>query len=51
MQSVKPTIQTFADPEHLAQAAAARFVQLAESAIAARGLFTVMLSGGSTSKR
>lgn len=34
MQLVKPTIQTFADPEDLAQAAAARFVQLAESAIA-----------------
>lgn len=27
MQSIKPTIQTFADSEHLAQAAAARFVQ------------------------
>ncbi len=51
MQSVKQTIQTFADPEYLAQAAAARFVQLAESAIAARGLFTVALSGGSTPKR
>ncbi len=51
MQSIKPTIQTFADPEHLAQAAVARFVQLAEEAIAARGLFTVALSGGSTPKR
>ncbi len=51
MQSVKPNIQTFADPEHLAQAAIAQFVQLAEEAIAARGLFTVVLSGGSTPKR
>ena len=51
MQSIKPTIQTFADPEHLAQAAVARFVQLAEEAITARGLFTVALSGGSTPKR
>ena len=46
-----PTIQTFSDPEHLAQAVAARFGQLAEDAIAARGLFTVALSGGSTPKR
>ncbi len=46
MQSVKPNIQTFADPEHLAQAAIAQFVQLAEEAIAARGLFTVVLSAG-----
>jgi 6-phosphogluconolactonase len=51
MQSVKPNIQTFADPEHLAQAAAARFVQLAQEAIAVQGLFTVVLSGGSTPKR
>lgn len=51
MQSIQPTIQTFADPERLAQAAAARFVQLAEAAIVARGVFTVALSGGSTPKR
>jgi hypothetical protein len=35
MELVQPTIQTFTDPEHLAQAAVARFVQLAEEAIAA----------------
>lgn len=51
MQSVKPKIQTFADPESLAQAAAAQFVRLAENAIAVRGRFTVALSGGSTPKR
>jgi 6-phosphogluconolactonase len=50
MQS-KSKIQTFADPDRLAQAAAEGFVRLAEIAIAARGLFTVALSGGSTPKR
>lgn len=51
MQSNKPTLQTFADPDSLAQAAALRFVQLSAAAISAQGRFTVALSGGSTPKR
>jgi 6-phosphogluconolactonase len=50
MQSVNSSIQTFADPNSLAQAAAAQFVRLAQEAIAAQGRFTVALSGGSTPK-
>ncbi len=43
-------IQVIANPEALAQAAAAEFVQQANRAIAATGRFTVALSGGSTPK-
>lgn len=48
---MKHNIQIFVNPDDLAQAVAARFVQLAEAAISARGTFTVALSGGSTPKR
>lgn len=41
-------VQIFPDPEHLAQAAAEQFVHIAETAIHARGVFTVALSGGTT---
>src|SRR5262249_12026219 len=39
------------DPEALAQTAAHLFVEVAREAIAARGRFTVALSGGSTPRR
>jgi 6-phosphogluconolactonase len=42
--------QIFADPEELAQGAAAEFVARGAEAVAQRGLFTVALSGGSTPK-
>lgn len=50
MQSVDPTIQTFADPNSLTHAAVIRFVQIAREAIKTRDQFTVALSGGSTPK-
>ncbi|HEX5504007.1 MAG TPA: 6-phosphogluconolactonase [Thermomicrobiales bacterium] len=43
-----PDIQVSPDPTALAEEAARRFVVLAGDAIAARGRFTVALSGGST---
>jgi 6-phosphogluconolactonase len=45
------TIRTFAGAEALAEAAAQEFVRCAREAIAARGRFTVALSGGSTPRR
>lgn len=41
----------FPDPERLAAAAAARWIAVCRSACAARGVFHVALSGGSTPKR
>jgi 6-phosphogluconolactonase len=43
-----PEVMVLPDPLSLAREAADRFVALARSAIAARGRFTVALSGGST---
>jgi 6-phosphogluconolactonase len=45
------TIRVFADVESLGEAAAHEFVRAAREAIAARGRFTVALSGGSTPRR
>ena len=45
------TLVRFADAEAVAQAGAETFVREAEKAIAARGVFRVMLSGGSTPRR
>lgn len=47
----KPQILIYKNADELAQAAAERFVQSARDAIAARGLFSVALSGGNTPKR
>ena len=44
------TIRTFADVETISEAAAREWVRLAAQAIAARGQFSVALSGGSTPK-
>ena len=44
----EPELQVFDDPEAVARTAAARFAGLARESIAARGLFTVALAGGST---
>ncbi len=44
-------IRIFPDVESLSKAAAAEFVRCAGQAVAARGRFTVALSGGSTPKR
>lgn len=44
-------IRIFADKEALSEAAAHEFVRCAREAVAARGRFTVALSGGSTPKR
>jgi len=41
---------TFPDPDALAHDCAERFVKIAREAIAARGVFTVALAGGSTPK-
>jgi 6-phosphogluconolactonase len=41
----------FADAEALAEAAASRFAATAEAAVAARGRFTVALSGGTTPRQ
>lgn len=46
-----PIIRIFADSEAVSRAAAEEFVRSAGAAIAARGQFTVALSGGSTPKR
>jgi 6-phosphogluconolactonase len=46
-----PTIRVFADAEAVSRAAADEFVRAARESIAARGRFTVALSGGSTPKR
>lgn len=43
-------VKVYPDPDSLARAAAALLVSRAEDAIAARGRFTVALSGGSTPK-
>src|SRR6516225_9001213 len=48
---MSPTIRTFADAEAVSRAAAEEFVRGGREAIAARGRFTVTLSGGSTPKR
>jgi 6-phosphogluconolactonase len=46
-----PTIRILADAEAVSRAAADEFVSCAREAVAARGKFTVALSGGSTPKR
>jgi 6-phosphogluconolactonase len=46
-----PTIRFFPDAEAVSRAAADEFVRCAREAVAARGRFTVALSGGSTPKR
>jgi 6-phosphogluconolactonase len=46
-----PNIKIFADAEAVSRAAADEFVRCAKESIAARGRFTVALSGGSTPKR
>ena len=48
---LSPTVVVFDDAEEVSRAAAVRFVELAQSAIAARGRFSVALSGGSTPKK
>jgi 6-phosphogluconolactonase len=45
------TVRVFADAEALSEAAAHEFVRCAREATAARGCFTVALSGGSTPRR
>lgn len=45
------TVNIAADPEATARAAAARWIELAERAIAADGRFNVALAGGSTPRR
>jgi 6-phosphogluconolactonase len=47
----EPTIRPVADTEQLSLAAAEEFVRLGRAAVAARGRFTVVLSGGSTPRR
>ncbi len=46
-----PIIRVFPDAEAVSRAAAEEFVRRASDAVAARGRFTVALSGGSTPKR
>jgi 6-phosphogluconolactonase len=46
-----PTIRVFADAEAVSRTAADEFIRCSREAIAARGRFTVALSGGSTPKR
>lgn len=46
-----PEVKIFDDADKVAQAAAARFIELGQAAIAERGRFAVALSGGSTPKR
>src|SRR3982751_6009162 len=48
MADILPTIQKYADINAMTQAAAEHFVQLAATAIAQQGRFSVALSGGST---
>jgi 6-phosphogluconolactonase len=47
----EPRVLLFDDAESLARAAAERVAGLARESVAARGLFTVALSGGSTPRR
>ena len=44
-------IRVFDDPEALSRGAAEFFVSAAQNAVAARGRFSVALSGGSTPRR
>ena len=46
-----PILRVFPDAESVSRAAAEEFVRRASDAVAARGRFTVALSGGSTPKR
>jgi 6-phosphogluconolactonase len=46
-----PEVKIFDDADKVAHAAAARFVELGQAAIAERGRFAVALAGGSTPKR
>ena len=46
-----PDIKIYDDPEAVAEAATARFVELAAGSMEARGSFSVALAGGSTPKR
>jgi 6-phosphogluconolactonase len=48
---MQPTFLTLPDPDAVASDAAARFLALAEAAIAERGRFVVALAGGSTPER
>ncbi|HEX8494264.1 MAG TPA: 6-phosphogluconolactonase [Pyrinomonadaceae bacterium] len=48
---LSPQILVFDEAEEVSRVAALRFVELAQSAIDARGRFSVALSGGSTPKR
>jgi len=47
---MNPTIHIVADTEELSRVAAAEFVHRAQDAVQAKGIFTVVLSGGSTPK-
>src|SRR5438034_5611470 len=47
----QPTIRHFADAEAVSRAAAEEFVRGARDAVAARGMFTVAMAGGSTPRR
>ena len=44
------SVETFENPERLAEAAARAFVEKAAEAVARRGRFAVALAGGSTPK-
>src|SRR5437667_11110048 len=46
-----PVVRKVADAEQVSRTATEEFVRLAREAIAARGRFTVALSGGSTPRR
>ncbi len=47
---MNPTIHIVADTEELSRVAAVEFVHRAQDAVQAKGIFTVVLSGGSTPK-
>ena len=47
----RPTIRQFADPEELSHAAAEAFCRIGRDAVAARGRYDVVLSGGSSPRR
>jgi 6-phosphogluconolactonase len=49
--AVSTTIRRFATAEEISRAAVAQVIERAQTAIAARGRFTIALSGGSTPKR
>ena len=51
MTVVIPEVRRFADAEAVSRAAADEVQRLASAAVAARGRFTIALSGGSTPKR